>query len=142
MKKTSGIYCFEHRGKPFIYIGSSANIEERYMQHKAEFNRGTHHNSSLQQDYLDGFLNFEILAKRIPHNRLKEVEQQYCELFLSKGYLLYNSVLPRPSNYNESMLCSKSFFDKVEELIEENKILVEKLGKPSKDNIFVELELL
>ena len=123
MKKTSGIYCFEHRGKPFIYIGSSANIEERYMQHKAEFNRGTHHNSSLQQDYLDGFLDFEILAKRIPYNRLKEVEQQYCELFLSKGYLLYNSVLPRHTNYNESMLCSKSFFDKVEELIEENKRL-------------------
>ena len=139
MKKTSGIYCFEHRYRPFIYIGSSVNIEERYMQHKGEFNRGTHHNSSLQQDYLYGLLNFEILAKRIPHNRLKEVEQQYCELFLSKGYLLYNSVLPRPANYNESMLCSKSFFDKVEELIEENKRLVEKLGKPSEDNIFVEL---
>ena len=139
MKKTSGIYCFKHKYRPFIYIGSSVNIEERYMQHKGEFNRGTHHNSSLQEDYLEGFLEFDILAKHIPHNHLRQVEQQYCELFLNKGFLLYNSVLPRPTNYNESMLCSKSYFDKIEELIEENKRLVEKIGEPSEDNIFVEL---
>ena len=63
MKKTSGVYCFKHKYRPFIYIGSSVNIEERYMHHKGEFNRGTHHNSSLQEDYLEGFLEFDIFEE-------------------------------------------------------------------------------
>ena len=143
--KTSGIYCFYHRTKPFIYIGSSVNIQERYNSHIGEFNRGTHHNASLQKDYCDDLLNFDILAKGISKDRLIKMEQEYCEMFLEKGFMLYNSKMPRPLEFDNDMICSKKHFDRMMELVEENRMLKLKIGelsedrKPSEDNIFVEL---
>ena len=136
---TSGIYCFKHKTKPFIYIGSSVHIEERYNQHLDLFLRKTHHNLALQKDYLNDELSFEILAKGIVADNLIKAEQFYCEQFLDNGYLLYNSKLPRPQGYENNMLCSKNYCDMIKDLVEENRRLQSLVGYPSQDNIFVEL---
>ena len=108
---TSGIYCFQHKTKPFIYIGSSVNIQERYKQHCNAFKSRTHHNLSLQQDFLRGKLSFDVLAKGISKDNLIKMEQEYCTNFLDMGYFLYNSKLPNPSNYDKDMMVSKKFYD-------------------------------
>ena len=63
---TSGIYCFKHNEKPFIYIGSSVNVEVRYEHHLQDFNNNKHTNLALQKDFLKQKLSFDILAKGIP----------------------------------------------------------------------------
>ncbi len=108
---TSGIYCFKHKLKPFVYIGSSNNIENRYKQHITSFENKQHHNLSLQKDFLRDVLEFDVLAKGISKNNLLKMEQEYCAIYLDKGYLLYNSKLPKPQNYDNDMLCSKKVYD-------------------------------
>ena len=136
---TSGIYCFKHKTKPFIYIGSSVHIEERYEQHLDHFKRNTHHNYSLQKDFSRDLLTFEILAKGVSKDNLIKMEQLYCEDFLEKGYFLYNSKMPRPQSYDRNMMVSTAYFDKVQELTNEIKRLRSYLEPPSEENIFVEL---
>ena len=136
---TSGIYCFQHKTKPFIYIGSSIHIEERYKQHLDDFKRNTHHNPSLQKDFSRELLDFEILAKNVSEDNLIKMEQLYCEDFLDKGYFLYNSKLPRPQGYDKNMIVSTAYFEKVQKLTDEIKRLRGYLQPPSEDNIFVEL---
>ena len=156
---TSGIYCFKHKSKPFIYIGSSVNIQERYKQHCNAFKSKTHVNSSLQEDFLRGKLSFDVLAKGISKDNLIKMEQEYCTNFLDMGYLLYNSKLPRPSNYNKDMIVSKKFykssldndklkyqeerlnecFDIITSLRTENRRLKRELGYEIDKNIFNEI---
>ena len=163
---TSGIYCFKHNLKPFIYIGSSRNIESRYEQHLQNFLNNSHHNLALQDDYLNEEITFEILAKEIPKKDLIRTEQKYCVHFLNKGYLLYNSVMPMATKYDKRMLCSKQFyenrvtyvdnayknhiirnqdkklrecFEQIYNLTRENTVLKNQLGPNYKPNIFIEL---
>ena len=162
----SGIYCFKHKVKPFIYIGSSNNIEQRYQQHLTNFVNKQHHNLALQKDFLRDLLTFEILAKGIHKSDLLKFEQEYCVNFLNRGFLLYNATLPRPTNYSNKMLCSKDTFEKyvtdvshektnhiikwqddklidcfeeIHRLSLENRRLKAQLGYPIRDNIFDEL---
>ena len=150
----SGIYCFKHKIKPFIYIGSSVDIESRYAQHLKEFNNGMHTNVPLMKDFLNEELKFEILGKGISKNNLLSMEQKFCENYLDLGYFLYNKVLPRPSGYDRSMLCSKKFYEKsidqqiqlekcygiIHRLRQENKNLKQEQSLISKENIFSQIE--
>ena len=120
---TKGIYCFKHKHQPFIYIGSSQNIESRYKQHLQQFETETHNNPTLQKDYLHNKLYFEILTKNITKNNLLKMEQQFCENYLQLGYLLYNRTLPRPQGYDNVMMCAKNSLDSKYNFGELNKIL-------------------
>jgi hypothetical protein len=104
---TSGIYCFKHKEKPYIYIGSSADIGSRYKGHLNAFEKRNHNNITLQEDFLSDKLTFEILCKDINQEDLLNMEEYYCEYYLDNGYLLYNRVLPKGNEYVNVMMCSK-----------------------------------
>jgi len=47
-KHRCGIYVIEQIGTDRFYIGSSANIENRWYRHRGQLNAGTHHSRFLQ----------------------------------------------------------------------------------------------
>ena len=106
----SGVYCFKHKEEPFIYIGSSKDIQTRYNSHVNLFNNHLHDNISLMNDFLNNKLTFTVLDDYIPIESLKSVEQNYCEKYLKMGFLLYNKILPNPKCSDDVMLCSKKVY--------------------------------
>lgn len=44
----SGIYCIENNTTKKKYIGQSINIDDRWIKHKSDLNKGTHDNDYLQ----------------------------------------------------------------------------------------------
>lgn len=46
-----GVYIVEIPGSPYIYIGSTGNLNQRKRQHRSELNRGIHSNQKLQLLY-------------------------------------------------------------------------------------------
>ena len=165
---TSGIYCFKHKEKPYIYIGSSANIGSRYKGHFNAKEKRNHNNITLQNDFLCDNLTFEILCKDIDKEDLLKMEEYYCEYYLDNGYLLYNRVLPQSNDYDNVMMCSKKnvydkthrfklgyqnrqlkkqdkelqeCYDTIYKLKKEIEVLQEKLlSKNNKVNIFTQIE--
>ena len=106
----SGVYCFKHKEEPFIYIGSSKDIQTRYNSHVNLFNNHLHDNISLMNDFLNNKLTFTVLDDYIPIESLKSVEHNYCEKYLKMGFLLYNKILPNPKCSDDVMLCSKKVY--------------------------------
>ena len=102
---TSGIYCFEHRTLPIIYIGSSKNIEKRLNSHIKDFCGKRHNNKTLQHDYLADKLHFYILEENVPKKMLFKRENYYFNLYLKSGYLLYNRVPPIATPKDYYFLC-------------------------------------
>lgn len=97
---TAGIYCFEHKTYPIIYIGASKNIQSRYEKHINEFKGDRHPNRALNRDYLNEELTFRVLEKTSNKHKkyLTQRENYYFHLYLENGYLLYNRVPPIQSS--------------------------------------------
>ena len=97
---TAGIYCFEHKTYPIIYIGASKNIQSRYEKHINEFKGDKHPNRALNRDYLNEELTFRVLEKTSNKHKkyLTQRENYYFHLYLENGYLLYNRVPPIQSS--------------------------------------------
>ena len=97
---SAGIYCFEHKTYPIIYIGASKNIQSRYEKHINEFKSGRHPNRALNRDYLNEELTFGVLEKTSNKSKkyLTQRENYYFHLYLENGYLLYNRVPPIQSS--------------------------------------------
>ncbi len=53
--KVGGIYSFDILETPYMYIGSSKAIKSRIKEHENLLNKGTHHNSELQDYFNKGF---------------------------------------------------------------------------------------
>lgn len=83
-----GIYKIENKINGKVYVGQSKNIEVRWIQHLEELNKGTHHCSKLQQDYLKydiSNFNFTILEV-CEKEKLDELEKYYISLNLHNLY--------------------------------------------------------
>lgn len=86
-----GIYKIENKINGKVYIGQSTNIEKRWAKHLEDLNKGRHHCSKLQEDYLKydisnfAFVILEVCEKE----RLDELEKYYISLNL---YNAYNSL--------------------------------------------------
>lgn len=58
---TSGIYIIRCIPTNKVYVGSSKNIEERWLQHKQMLLKGSHHSIKLQRAWdKHGAENFEF----------------------------------------------------------------------------------
>lgn len=51
MKFPRQVYAIQHLVTRKIYIGSSANVEQRYATHLSQLRKGTHPVEDFQQDY-------------------------------------------------------------------------------------------
>jgi len=76
-----GIYKIENVVDGKKYIGSSVNIEKRFIRHKCDLNRGKHHNIFLQRSYnLHGKNNFIFeIIEECTLEELKILEQKYLD---------------------------------------------------------------
>ena len=97
MNSNCGVYCIRCKVNNKAYIGSSANIKQRWGNNKSMLKAGRHDNKQLQEDYnkygADNFL-YSILINCKPQKLLK-YESMYVLLFdtrqVNKGY---NITLP------------------------------------------------
>ena len=87
-----GIYKIENLITGKIYIGSSLNIEKRFLRHKNELIKKRHVNIHLQREfnkYGIECLIFKILEE-CNKERLKEIEQLYLDnIFSDTNHYLY-----------------------------------------------------
>ena len=102
MSSNCGVYCIRCKVNNKAYIGSSVDINRRWIEHKSRLKAGNHVNKKLQEDYnkygADSFL-CSILINCKPQYLLK-YESMYVLLFdtmhINKGYnitLPYNTQL-------------------------------------------------
>lgn len=79
---TSGIYKIVNLANNKFYIGSSANIEERWAKHRLLLSADDHINQHLQNAWNKyGEDNFEFLIlERVQKDHLLDVEQDYLDL--------------------------------------------------------------
>ena len=79
---TIGIYRITNIKNGKYYIGSSKNIEQRWMQHKYLLNNEKHHSYKLQRDwkeFKEDSFKFEILDVLEDEKQLKEYEQYWLD---------------------------------------------------------------
>jgi len=80
-KAVCGIYEIRNIKNGKFYIGSSKSIYKRWVQHKRELKKGTHHNAYLQRSYKvhgEGSYNYSIIEECSEDN-LFEVEQRHLD---------------------------------------------------------------
>lgn len=104
-----GIYIIRCKSTNKVYVGSSSNIEKRWIQHRSSLRAGTHHSHKLQKawnEYGDGDFILEI-AEEVVDGFLSTLEQSYIDSFNSyqEGYnvspLAYRTE-GRPAAWNET----------------------------------------
>ena len=81
----SGIYSIRNKSNNKVYIGSSFDINKRWMKHINDLKNGTHHSVKLQRAYditknIDDF-EFSVLEDVDDIDELKEREQYYIDLY-------------------------------------------------------------
>jgi group I intron endonuclease len=86
MAKLSGIYAIIHRDSGKRYIGSAANIEKRFRDHKWMVGRGAHHSRHFQSAVNKyGLESFDFVVLEYVSNKdlLIQTEQRYLDEFRS-----------------------------------------------------------
>lgn len=86
MDKKSGVYIIKNKINKKIYIGSSANILERWCQHKCKLNKESHGNKHLQRAWVKyGKDEFEFIVLELTDKPSKEslleLEQKYLDIY-------------------------------------------------------------
>jgi group I intron endonuclease len=86
-----GIYKITCVDNNKVYIGSSSNIQQRWLAHKSKLKRGKH-NQNLLNSYnkygMDSFI-FEILEECNVLDLIKR-EIYWADFYKNKGYILFN----------------------------------------------------
>lgn len=98
---TSGIYIIHNTINEMVYIGKSSNIEDRWIRHKQELSKNTHHSYKLQKDYNYGVvLYYDILE--ISYEDLSSKEVAYIKEFNSYycGYNCTTGISTTGSGYD------------------------------------------
>lgn len=88
-----GIYSIYNIVNKKTYIGSSINIEKRWIFHKKDLFQNKHHNYKIQDDFNRyGIKKFSFQILEIVENKKKllETEQLYIDIFSKKRENLYN----------------------------------------------------
>jgi group I intron endonuclease len=92
--KISGIYKIVNRANNKYYVGSSKDIEDRWIQHKADLRNNNHKNDYLQNAWnKHGENNFDfIIVEEIEPTKQKllEVEQKYLNIVKTEKEKSYN----------------------------------------------------
>ena len=99
MSSNCGVYCIRCKVNNKVYIGSSADINRRWIEHKSALRTGKHYNKQLQEDYdkygADNFL-YTILIN-CESQMLTKYEDMYILLFntkdISMGYNMVRATL-------------------------------------------------
>ena len=96
MSINCGVYCIRCKVNNKAYIGSSANIKKRWIEHKSKLKTGKHINKQLQEDYnkygADNFL-YSVLINGKPQMLLK-YENMYILLFNTRNMSMgYNKIV-------------------------------------------------
>ncbi len=90
---TAGIYKIENVKSKKVYIGSSADLDKRFKQHKAKLKGNCHSNQHLQNawnKYGYSAFRFTVLTTTVKHECLEEAEQQFIDSYKERGIELYN----------------------------------------------------
>ena len=101
MSSICGVYCIRCEVNNKLYIGSSADITRRWLEHERKLKRCKHPNKQLQEDYnrygADSF-SYLVLIKCSPEC-LTEYETFYVEKYNTMNADLgYNNYLPNAFN--------------------------------------------
>lgn len=101
-----GIYKIENLITNKIYIGSSLNIESRFLRHKNDLIKKRHKNIHLQREfdkYGSDCFTFQVL-KVCSSDSLKENEQTYLdEIFSTNDYYLHYYNIGRDSSGGDNL---------------------------------------
>lgn len=78
---TCGVYLIQNKINNKVYVGSSVNVEERWITHKLKLNRSTHHSLKLQNAWKKyGAINFDFKIIEIcSTDQLINKEQLYID---------------------------------------------------------------
>jgi group I intron endonuclease len=109
---TSGVYLIQCSETGKVYVGSSKNIEQRWLQHKYLLKKGEHHSIKLQNAWnkygVDAFT-FFVIEQDCPN--LVEAEQKWINSHDAfKAGFNSRPIADRPGNKDEP---TKSNFIKV-----------------------------
>ena len=77
---TKGIYKIQNIFNDKCYFGSSLNIKQRFIDHRKNLRRGTHHSGHLQNSwnkYGENNFVFEIIEVVVDENQLVKKEQKH-----------------------------------------------------------------
>lgn len=88
-----GVYQIRNTVNGKVYIGSSKNIERRFVDHKLALRKGAHHSVTLQRawkKYGGDVFEFSVIALVTDPALLKNVEQAYIDFFGCIGRKGYN----------------------------------------------------
>lgn len=89
----SGIYIIQNSEDAKVYIGSTANLEKRWGQHKSTLRGGYHGNSHLQcawNKYGEFAFEFGILEYLNNPEELRLAECFWINIYQGEGKELYN----------------------------------------------------
>jgi group I intron endonuclease len=95
----AGIYRIQHEANGKFYIGSTLNLQKRFLTHRRLLEKGLHKNKILQNAWNKGAsFTFHVLEKFefITLADLQKVEQSYLDRlqpFRSRGYNICSSVI-------------------------------------------------
>jgi group I intron endonuclease len=83
---TAGIYIIKNTLANKVYVGSSKDIEKRFVQHKYQLKKGCHHSYKLQNawdEYGENAFEFSVIEEVEESINLFEVEQQFIDEYRS-----------------------------------------------------------
>lgn len=86
---TIGVYVITHIASRKFYVGSSVNIEKRFIEHRSKLNRGKHHCRHLQHawdKYGGGAFAFALKCTTESENECRDIEQAVLDTFFDDTY--------------------------------------------------------
>jgi group I intron endonuclease len=90
---TSGVYQIRNKVSGLIYVGSSKDIERRWVRHREMLNGGTHDNKHLNNAWNKyGAGSFEFVVVEVtPADHIYIAEQRYLDIARLSPSQYYNT---------------------------------------------------
>jgi group I intron endonuclease len=90
---SSGVYQIRNKVSGLVYVGSSTNIERRWVRHRKMLNGGVHDNKHLNSAWTKyGADSFEFtILELVPQDKVYEVEQRYLDIAKVNPDQYYNT---------------------------------------------------
>lgn len=82
MEKISGVYTITHTRSGKQYVGSSLNIQKRFIAHRCYLRKGNHHSPKLQNawnKYGEEAFRFDVLERIEVNEDLTSLEQHWID---------------------------------------------------------------